>query len=135
MIFSHVLMNFADFFCKLIKFGVVGFSGLIVDFSVTYILKDKLAVQKYVSNAAGFVIAASTNYVLNRIWTFDSHNPEIGIEYTKFFVISAIGLGINSLVLWFLVGKLKKHFYVSKLFAIAITTFWNFFANLLYTFA
>jgi putative flippase GtrA len=123
------------FLIKFIKFGIVGGSGVVVDFFFTWLFKEKFNVQKYVANALGFSIAASTNWFLNRIWTFNSQNPELLLEYTQFIFVSLIGLGINSLVLWLLTDKLKFNFYLSKLGAIAVTTVWNFFANYLYTFA
>ncbi len=119
---------------KFLKFGAVGFSGVLVDYGITYICKEWFKVQKYLANALGFMVAASTNYYLNRIWTFHSQNPEILEEYGKFIFISLIGLGMNTLVLWYLVSKHKMNFYVSKLFAIGVVTVWNFGANYLYTF-
>lgn len=123
------------FLIKFIKFGVVGSSGVFVDFFFTWLAKEKFKIHKYISNAIGFTIAASTNWILNRIWTFESDNPDVLIEYTQFLFISIIGLAINSAVLWILTDKLKINFYISKLGAIAVTTIWNFFANYLYTFA
>ena len=120
---------------KFVKFGVVGLSGVFVDFGFTYIFKEKLKVQKYVANAIGFTIAASTNYYLKRIWTFHSNNPEIALEYGKFLLISLIGLVINTIVLWLLVSKVKFNFYFAKLLAIGVVTIWNFIINLNYTFA
>jgi putative flippase GtrA len=120
---------------KILKFGVVGFSGMIIDFSSTYLCKEILKIHKYISNAIGFTLAASWNYVFNRIWTFESHNPHIGYEFTRFFIVSLIGLGINTLILWLLVSKFKQHFYVSKLFAIAVVMVWNFVVNWLVTFS
>ena len=32
------------FFLKFIKFGIVGFSGLIIDFLVTYVCKEKIKI-------------------------------------------------------------------------------------------
>ncbi|MDO8897864.1 MAG: GtrA family protein [Bacteroidales bacterium] len=119
---------------KFVKFGVVGFSGVFVDFGITYIFKEILGVQKYVSNAIGFMVAASSNYYLNRIWTFQSTNPNVAVEYTEFIIISFIGLIINTTILWLLVNKLRMNFYVSKIFAIGVVTLWNFGANLLITF-
>jgi len=49
-------------------------------------------------------------------------------------LVSAIGLGINSLTLYLLTDKLKWNFYLSKIFAIGVATLWNFFANLMFTF-
>jgi len=119
---------------KFLKFGIVGASGVIIDFGFTYLCKEIFKIQKYLANAIGFTIAASSNYVFNRIWTFHSLNPEIGLEYSKFLFISLIGLGINTIILWTLVSKFNKNFYVSKLFAIAVVTVWNFFVNLIFTF-
>ena len=123
-----------SFFIKFLKFGIVGFPGVFVDFGITYLAKEKLKIQKYVANAIGFTTAASTNYFLNRIWTFESNNPRIGLEYTEFFIISLIGLAINTLILWLLVSKFRMNFYIAKIFAIAVVTVWNFLANLLITF-
>lgn len=120
---------------KFIKFGLVGFSGLFIDFGFTYLFKEKVKLQKYVSNALGFTIAASSNYIFNRIWTFRSENPEILVEYSEFILIALIGLVLNTLILWLIVSKLKWNFYLSKLFAIGFVTIWNFFANAFITFA
>ena len=120
---------------KFLKFGVVGFSGVAIDFGLTYLLKEKLRVQKFVANGVGFMTAASSNYFFNRVWTFNSSNPDVALEFTNFFVVSLFGLGINSLVLWLLNSKFNLNFYFSKLIAIVVTTFWNFMANYLYTFA
>lgn len=121
-------------FSKLLKFGIVGCSGMIIDFGTTYLCKEILKINKFLSNGIGFVLAATSNYFLNRSWTFNSQSEDIGTQYVQFMIVSTIGLGINSLVLYLLNEKLKWNFYFSKLIAIAITTIWNFFANLLFTF-
>lgn len=129
----------SDFFTtellnKFIKFGVVGFSGLFVDFGFTWLTKEKFRIPKYIANAIGFSMAATTNYFLNRIWTFQSTNPEVMVEYGEFLLISLIGLVLNTIILYFFVSKIKLNFYVSKVFAIGIVTIWNFFANTFITF-
>ena len=123
------------FILKFIKFCLVGFTGVFVDFGITFVCKEFLKVQKYVSNALGFSIAATTNYFLNRVWTFQSHNPHVGLEFTRFFMIALIGLGINLLILWTMTGKFKVNFYVSKLAATLLVTIWNFLINAYFTFA
>jgi putative flippase GtrA len=130
----YLQQAFTVLITKFIKFGAVGFSGLFVDFGVTYLLKEKLRVQQYLSNAAGFMTAASTNYILNRVWTFQSTNPNVAFEYGEFILISLVGLVINTTILWLLVSKLRLNFYISKIIAIGIVTLWNFAANLAFTF-
>lgn len=122
------------FLFKFLKFGTVGFSGVFVDFGVTWVMKELVGIPKYVANAIGFITAATTNYYLNRIWTFESTNPEVMVEFTEFFVISLIGLGLNTLILWILVSRFKLNFYFAKIFAIGAVTIWNFLANALITF-
>ena len=119
---------------KFIKFCVVGGTGMGVDFGLTYLFKEKVRVNKYVANTIGFLVAATTNYMLNRIWTFQSTNPHYMMEFGKFFLISILGLGINTLVLWFFVTKVRFNFYMSKLIAIGVVTLWNFFMNIIFTF-
>lgn len=136
---------------KFIKFVAVGFSGVFIDYLITYLCKEKLKLQNYLSNSIGFIIAASSNYFLNRVWTFESVNTQIGAEFTTFFVISLIGLFINNLFLFLFYQKTgaglwvsnkfklgEKHdyaFYIAKFMAIAVTTIWNFYANYYITFS
>lgn len=124
-----------SFLWKFIKFGLVGFSGLFVDFGITYLCKEKLRIQKYIANSIGFTSAATTNYVLNRVWTFQSKDPNIALEYSEFIIISLVGLGLNNFILWLIVSRTKMNFYIAKLFAIAVVTVWNFLANYFITFA
>jgi putative flippase GtrA len=117
---------------KFLKFGIVGFSGMVIDFSITILLKERLKIHRYISSSAGFTIAASSNYFFNRLWTFSSTNPKIIVEYGTFIIISLIGLAINNLFL-FLFEK-RFRFYLAKLFAIMMTMLWNFLANYYITF-
>jgi len=112
---------------KFLKFIIVGFSGMFVDFSITYLLKEKLSVHRYLSNSAGFTVAASSNYLFNRYWTFQSNNPKVFVEFGTFFIISLVGLAINNFFLYLFEKKLN--FYLAKFFAVMITSLWNFSAN------
>ena len=119
---------------KFIKFCAVGFSGMVIDFGTTWLLKEKAGVNKYIANSAGFILAATSNYIWNRLWTFQSENNQIAFEYLSFIIISVIGLGINNLVVFIFSDKLKFNFYFSKLIAIGVVTIWNFIMNYLITF-
>ena len=120
---------------KFLKFCIVGSSGMIIDFGTTWLLKEKVKINKYFANSLGFIIAATSNYFLNRFWTFHSENTQVATEYISFVLISIVGLGINNFVLYLLTEKMKLNFYLSKLFAIAVVTIWNFSMNCLITFS
>jgi putative flippase GtrA len=113
---------------------VVGISGMVIDFGTTWLLKEKLNVNKYIANSCGFILAASSNYALNRIWTFESHSQRIASEYFSFVGISVIGLALNNLIIYIFSDKLKWNFYLSKFFAIGVVTLWNFGMNFIFTF-
>lgn len=119
---------------KFIKFCVVGFSGMVIDFGTTWLLKEKVRVNKYIANSTGFILAATSNYVWNRFWTFQSENDHIATEYLSFIIISLAGLVINNLLVYFFSDKMKFNFYLSKLIAIGVVTLWNFIMNFLITF-
>lgn len=118
---------------RFLKFGIVGFSGMVIDFSITWLFKEKLKIHRYIASSTGFIVAATSNYFLNRIWTFESSDPRILMQYGSFVIISVIGLGINNLFLYLFEKKLQ--FYIAKLFAIGVTMIWNFLANNYITFS
>lgn len=107
---------------------------MVVDFGITYITKELLKLNKYVANSLGFVCAATSNYILNRQWTFASNDPEIMMQYFRFIGFSLIGLAINNLVIYLLHERTKWNFYFIKLIATGIVTLWNFFMNYIFTF-
>lgn len=124
---------------KFIKFGVVGASGMVIHGGLLFLLKEVAGMNPFIANPIGFIAAASSNYFLNRIWTFHSKEKQVGVEYVKFILVSIIGLGINNGSLWLMSRLLPSwaedgRFYVLWVVAVGITTLWNFFGNLLFTF-
>ncbi|MBG0858169.1 MAG: GtrA family protein [Bacteroidales bacterium] len=119
---------------KFLKFCLIGFSGMIIDFGTTWLLKEKAGINKYIANSTGFILAATSNYFWNRVWTFHSENPRIATEYLLFILISVTGLGLNNLVIYILADRLRVNFYISKLVATGVVTLWNFTMNFLITF-
>ena len=126
---------------KFLKFGVVGASGFVIHGGLLYLLRDVVGINQFLANVIGFVAAASSNYVLNRVWTFRSRETQVGVEYLKFILVSVVGLGINTGSLWLLTrlipawsGEGDWRFYILWAVAVGITTLWNFFGNMLFTF-
>ena len=119
---------------ELLKFGVVGISGIVVDFFLTWLFKEKLKLNKYVANCAGFTFAVINNFLWNRYWTFNSNIQPFTEQFLKFAGISILGLAINTLLLMLLVKYVKINFYIIKLMVIALVFLWNFSINYLFTF-
>jgi len=121
-------------YIKFLKFGIVGISGLCIDFFITWLFKEKLKVNQYLSNSLGFIIAAFNNYLLNKYFTFQNTDTHFLTQLISFFGIALIGLGFNLTILYVLQTYTKLNFYVSKIAATVIVFFWNFTANYWFTF-
>lgn len=123
-----------DLLVKFLKFGVVGFSGIFVDFGITWLLKEQFRLNKYVANTAGFLCAVASNYFLNRIWTFHSQDPAVATQFSKFLLVALVGLALNNAIIYVLTERFRFNFYASKLVATAVVMLWNFWANYTFTF-
>jgi len=133
-IFYFQSMN-NDLLVKAVKFGLVGFSGVLLDYGVTILFKEIFLINKYVANSLGFIAAASSNYYLNRIWTFKSTNPNVSREYLLFVAVSTVGLLLNNFIIFLLNSYFKLFdFYLAKFIAIVLVFFWNFLINHIFNF-
>jgi putative flippase GtrA len=119
---------------KFLRFAIVGLTGLLIDFGITYFIREKLRLNEYLANGVGFFAAATSNFFINRAWTFSSQDPEMLTQFGRFIFFGLIGLAINSAIVWFLHGQQKRNFYVSKAVATVIVTLWNFLTNFFFTF-
>ena len=121
--------NTTAIFYKLLRFGVVGLWGMIIDFGTTWFIKEKIKWNKYIANTCGFSLAVINNYIINRLWTFESQSQWLP-EFGRFLLFSLIGLGLNNLLLYLFHEKGKMNFYFAKALAIGCVFIWNFFSNL-----
>jgi len=119
---------------KFFKFGIVGFSGVLVDFGVTYVVKEKMKGSKYLANSLGFAFAVTSNFLLNRIWTFQSQDSLVWLQYSKFILVALIGLALSNGMVYLLTERKKLNFYLAKVIAIGVVMLWNFVANYQFTF-
>jgi len=109
------------------RFCLVGASGVLVNLAVfqsTIILGTPLLI----ASALAFVIAASSNFFLNRAWTFWGANSRerTAARWARFLGASAAGLAVNLAVLSMLTGWLGLWYIPGQLCGIAAGTLLNF---------
>ncbi len=77
-----------------LRFGAVGVGGLVWDTATVYALRGLIGL--YAAGAAGFIVAATLNWIFNRLWTFrgGAHAPP-GAQWLKFMVANTIGFIVN----------------------------------------
>ncbi len=118
----------------LLKFTLVGILGVIINFSSTWILKEIVIVNKYLSNATGYSLAMTVNFFLNKIWTYSNGYEIIFVQILKFLLVISVGVSLNHLIVYYFHEKSKMNFYFSKLIAVAIVFVWNFSMHSYFTF-
>ncbi len=87
---------------ELLKFAFVGGVCFLITLAVNYSLKLTILGQKPVTALAiAVVIATIVSYILNREWAFRTRGGrERHHEAALFFLISGIGVALNSAPLW-----------------------------------
>jgi putative flippase GtrA len=118
---------------QFLKFGVVGTSGLVVNFVVAHVLQKTTTLSWFTDFAIGFMVGGISNYVLNRIWTFGSRRNPL-LEGLQFLVVSAVALLFGRLVFTVAERAAFHHFTTTWLIATLSGTFVNFFLNKYWTF-
>jgi putative flippase GtrA len=126
------IRHFPNTIVQLFRYAIVGSLGLLIDFSVTWILRDRLNFNDYFANAIGFSFAVISNYYFNSRWTFKIESKNVK-RFNIFLVISIVGLVLNTSVVYLFL-RLHAFFYMSKWIATIVVFIWNFIANKLITF-
>ncbi len=72
------------------KFVLVGMSGILVNYIILYLTAIIMGVDEKIAIAISIYISMTTNYTLNRIWTFNSSNTILR-EYLKYIVSNLLG--------------------------------------------
>jgi putative flippase GtrA len=86
---SSVTPNRLIVAAQFIRFGVVGVLGFVVDTATVYGLRAALGL--YGAGMAGYVTAASSNWVLNRIWTFRGRGSGPAHRQWALFMVANLG--------------------------------------------
>jgi putative flippase GtrA len=119
---------------RFVKFALVGFSGMIVDLTVLYLLVEFFAVHYLVASVVSFLLAVVNNFLLNKYWTFEDKNKRGVYQFFSFLLISLCGLVLNLVIMYLLVDLCVVWYILAKVIAIFLVTFWNYFMNKKITF-
>jgi dolichol-phosphate mannosyltransferase len=78
------------------KFCLVGFSGIFVDMAVVIGLKELFHVDTRICAIFGFATAVTTNYLLNRYWSFARGRfAPVVRSYLVFVAVCCVGLAVR----------------------------------------
>jgi putative flippase GtrA len=123
------------FLSRLIRFAIVGLSGVFVDLGGFYVLHTLLGWVLTPSAILSTEVAIINNFFWNDVWTFGdmSVQQKLGTQrlqrFFKFNLICFFGLIFNSLIVNLLFYKFEMNEYMAKMIAIICVTLWNFSLN------
>ncbi len=89
---------------QFLRFGVVGACGFVVDTATVYALRGTLGL--YGAGMVSYLLAATSNWALNRVWTFRGQGSgPAHRQWARFMVANLAGFVLNrgtyaALVTW-----------------------------------
>jgi len=114
---------------QFVRYFVVAAAGLVVDFSTVIFTKEILDFHYLLAVCCGFILGLFVTYVLSNKFVFGAPRDSFKKAFLLFGVIGLVGLGILSLLMWVLTGKLGINYIVAKVLATGVVFAWNFFAR------
>jgi dolichol-phosphate mannosyltransferase len=118
---------------QFVRFCAVGASGYAVNLAV-YAALLAAGLHYLAAAAIAFLVAAASNYLWNRTWTFRTSGTPVLGQGARALVVSGLSLGANQLFLVVLVAAGAGHL-AGQAVAIVLATPFSFAANKLWAFA
>lgn len=120
----------------LIKFLIVGLTGVIVNMFFLWLLTEQIGIYYVVSGIISTELAILNNFFLNNFWTWKKRNKKHHFikRLLSFNAVSIIGLIITVSSLYIFTELFAINYLISNLIGIALATTWNYLANDKYTF-
>jgi len=111
-----------------LKFGVVGGSGVAVNFIVFWILTVILEVNHLAASVVATEIAILNNFTFNHLWTFKERRGQLGLamRLLNFHGSRILGLLVTVGTLYLLADIMQLNVFISYIFAIGLGTLANF---------
>jgi len=116
---------------QFVRFCLVGLLGVVVDMLTVLVARELFQLDHRICAAAGFTVAVTHNYVLNRYWTFDRGRQTRPLDsYLAFVATCSVGLlvrlGIVHALVEHTVLGTARWYLVANLVGIAGATVVNF---------
>jgi len=116
---------------RLLKFCLVGASGVLVNIGTYWIMTRPVGVRDVIAEPISIELSILTNFVLNDIWTFRDRRADgsMPIRAVKFNLICGAGAAINFGVWYLLTRAFDFYDMFALLIAIAVAMTFNFALN------
>lgn len=114
------------FLVQFMKYFMAGGAAAIVEWSVFWVSTARLGIHYLVAVVISFILATMVNYILSSRFVFGRSRRRQTVEVLLVYLVSAVGLGLNSLLMWILHGNLQLNAMFAKVISTGIVFLWNF---------
>jgi putative flippase GtrA len=118
---------------QFIAYVGVGALGTATQYLILLILVEGIGLGPVASSAAGYIVGAALNYLLNHRLTFHSITAH-PVAMTKFAVVAAVGYCVNWLVMFLGTRWTAFSYLIVQMMATVTVLIWGFTVNSLWTF-
>lgn len=123
------------FYRDLVLFGLVGVVSTVADIAVLNIFYIGFQTSIYVATLLGFLVGSVNGYLMNNQWTYQRLGKKAQLSaLAQYSIVGAVGLGLTEIIMHLLTVQSGLNYNVSKLIAVLVVFFWNFFGNRYWTF-
>jgi putative flippase GtrA len=120
---------------QLVRFGVVGGIGFVVNIAVYTGCVHGIGLDYHVAAVAAWLVAVANNFVLNRHWTFDARDHgRASFQAARFLTVSLVALACSLLLLIVFVELAGLPKVPAQALAVAASMPLNFLGNKLWSF-
>ena len=119
---------------QLVRFGLVGASGYVVNLAVYALCVHALGIDYRISATLAFLAAVTNNFWWNRHWTFRATSGNAGFQAARFLLVSVAAFGLGLLLLQFLVVVAGLPKVPAQAIAVLVAMPVNFLGNRLWAF-
>jgi putative flippase GtrA len=128
----HIAARHPDNWKQVLRYCIVGGSGYVVNLAA-FLVADRV-MPYMLAFALAFVLAATSNFAWNRVWTFRVRHGVPHHQYARFLTVSAMALCLDLVVLRALVEGAGMEKVGAAALAILLATPVSFLGNKLWTF-
>jgi len=131
-----LVVNFTkitDKLIKMIQYGIVGGSMLILNVVILFVLTSLLGIYYIISAIVSCLVLTGLSFFLNENWTFNSitnhKHKKIWHRIVSYYLISLSGISLNIIILFLLTDYGNVYYLYSSIIASFLVFLWNFSLN------
>ena len=127
-------MRRPDNWLQLVRFGLVGGVGFIVNVAVYALFVHSVGLDYRAASVVAWLVAVMNNFVLNRHWTFEAREGRAHFQAMRFLIVSLVAEVFSLLLLTLFVQGAGIAKIPAQALAVAASMPLNFLGNKLWSF-